>query len=287
MREPIYLKELTKIACRIRKKIIEMAYETRSGHIGPALSCVEILTALYFHFLKIDFKKESMRNWPDRDRFILSKGHAANALYATLYFRGGMSEAALRTFLSDGSFLGAHPTYPGIAGIEFATGSLGHGLSVAVGLALAAKRDRRSYRVIALLSDGECEEGSTWEAALSASQFKLDNLVVIIDFNKLQATGAIEEVMNLEPFLDKWKAFGFSTQRVDGHDIQQIVEALSKTGKEKSRRPQGRHPQGCPNVIVADTIKGKGIAFLENTVRSHYHVLTQEEHLKIIEGLSK
>lgn len=279
MRESRYLKELTGIACRIRKKIIEMAYETRSGHIGPALSCVEILTALYFHFLKIDFKKQDN---PNRDRFILSKGHAANALYATLYVRGEMSEAALRTFLSDGSFLGAHPTYPEIAGIEFATGSLGHGLSVAVGLALAAKRDRRSYRVIALLSDGECEEGSTWEAALSASQFGLDNLIVIIDFNKLQAIGAIEEVMNLEPFLNKWKAFGFSTQRVNGHDIQQIVEALSKTGKEKGRRPQDR-----PNVIVADTIKGKGISFLENTVRSHYHVLTTGEYLKIIEGLSK
>jgi transketolase len=275
MSEPAYLEELTRIARRIRRKIIEMAYETRSGHIGPALSSVEILTALYFHFLNSDFKRPED---PNRDRFILSKGHAANALYAALYVRGVMTERELRTFLSEGSFLGAHPTYPEIAGIEFATGSLGHGLPVAVGLALAAKRDRRSYRVITLLSDGECEEGSTWEAALSASQFKLGNLIVIIDFNKLQATSAVHKVMNLEPFLDKWKAFGFSTQRIDGHNIQQIVEALSKTDKEKAPRP---------NVIIADTIKGKGISFLENTVRSHYHVLTEKEYLRFMEDPAK
>ena len=272
MSEPILLEELTNVARQIRKKIIEMAYETRSGHIGPARSSVEILTVLYFHFLNSDFKRPQD---PDRDRFILSKGHAANALYATLYVRGVMTEKELHTFLSDGGFLGAHPTYPEIRGIEFATGSLGHGLSVAVGLALAAKRDLRPSRVVALLSDGECEEGSTWEAALSASQFKLDNLIVVIDSNKLQATGVIKEVMNLEPFLDKWKAFGFSAQRIDGHNIQQIVEALSKTEKEN-----GCRPQGLPNVIIADTVKGKGISFLENTVQSHYHVLSEEEYLK-------
>lgn len=265
--------KLETLALDIRKKIVGMAYDTRSGHIGSALSCVDILTALYFDFLNVDPKNPLADH---RDRFILSKGHAANALYCALAKRGFFPEALLGSYLSDDSPLSAHPPFFTLAGIEFATGSLGHGLSVGVGIALSGKRSGKSYRTVVLLSDGECDEGSTWEAALSASQLKLDHLIAIVDYNKIQAFGKTEEVINLEPFSDKWKAFGFSVQEIDGHSMKEIVESLYKIPIEKNR----------PNLILAHTIKGKGISFLENTIRSHYEVLSKAQFEKAIEGLT-
>lgn len=266
-------KKLEKIALDIRQKIVEMAYDTRSGHIGSALSCIDILTALYFEFLNVNPKNPLADH---RDRFILSKGHSANALYCTLAKRGFFPEEVLESYLSDDSPLSAHPTFSTLAGIEFATGSLGHGLSVGVGIALSGKQSGKSYRTVVLLSDGECDEGSIWEAAMSAAQFKLDHLIAIVDYNKIQALGKTKEVINLEPFSDKWRAFGFSVQEIDGHSMKEITESLHKIPIKKNR----------PNLILAHTIKGKGISFLENTVRSHYEVLSQAQFEKAIEELT-
>ena len=247
----------------IRKDVLTMAFKSQVSHIGSALSCVDILTVLYFKILKINPKNPGAEN---RDRFILSKGHAAAALYAVLTEKEILDKNLLNTFCQKNSPLGAHPDI-GIAGIDVATGSLGHGLSIGAGMALAAKINSQDYRTFVLLSDGECQEGSTWEAAAFASQYKLDNLVALVDYNKLQSLGKIKEIINLEPFKEKWEAFGWSVKEVNGHDTSEIVEALKELPFAESK----------PSILIANTVKGKGCTFMENSPIFHYRIPSNKE----------
>lgn len=244
---------------------MKMFYESQEGHIGSCLSCVDILTVLYSKILKIDPKKPEAEN---RDRFILSKGHAAAALYAALAERGFFDKNLLGKYCRSGEKIAGHPTRGCLPGVEASTGSLGHGLSMGAGLALAAKRDKKSHRVFILMSDGECDEGSVWEAALFASHHKLDNLVGIIDYNKFQAYGRTNEVLNLEPFSEKWQSFGWGAKEINGHDFSEIEKNLSQV-------PFG---SGKPTLLIAHTVKGKGISFLEDKLESHYRHLSKEDY---------
>lgn len=253
-----------RIAREIRKKIVKMIFNSQTSHIGSALSCVDILAVLYYNILAID--PENPQD-PGRDRFILSKGHAASALYATLAQRGFFPEEVLKEYCIDGGRLPGHSTMGSVPGVEVSTGSLGHGLPMGIGMALAAKHNGGWYRIFVLLSDGECDEGSTWEGAMFASHHKLDNLVAIVDYNKLQAFGRIKEVVDLEPLRDKWVAFGWAVKEIDGHNFAQIEEALHKTPFEKNK----------PSMIIAHTIKGKGVSFMENQIAWHYKSPNQEQ----------
>ncbi len=253
------LKSLEDIAKEIRKKIVVMCVHAGGGHIAPSLSSVEILVALYFKILKID--KNNYKN-DNRDRFILSKGHASAALYAILAEKNIINKDILNTFCQKGSILGGHPEMHLVPGVEFSSGSLGHGLSFGAGMAFAGKLDKMDYRVFALLSDGECQEGTVWEAALFASHHKLDNLIAIIDHNKLQSLDRINNILSLEPFGDKWKSFGWEVREVDGHDLPQICDVLTPVPFSKNK----------PSVLIAHTIKGKGISFMCNTPIWHYRL---------------
>lgn len=246
-------------------RLVEASHRTSAPHLGSCLSCVDILTALYFGVLRVDPSDPSNKA---RDRFILSKGHAAPALYWTLAMRGFFPETDMDRFCADGSVLNEHPPAPGyLSGVEAATGSLGHGLPLGLGMALAAKIGNSDYRVFALLSDGECNEGSVWEGAMFAPAHNLERLAVIVDFNKWQATGRSEEVMALSPLVDKWRAFGWNASEVDGHDVGKLVELLSQV-------PDG---SGKPVAIIAHTVKGKGISFMEDDNNWHYRIPTAEE----------
>ena len=260
--------ELERIARSVRKKTFLMIFHAGSGHIAPSLSSVEILVALYFKILKIDKNNFKDNN---RDRFILSKGHASAALYAVLAKKGFIDEKILNTFCQKGSILGGHPEAHLIPGVEVSTGSLGHGLSFGVGMALAGKLDRKDYRVFTLLSDGECQGGSVWEAAMFASHHKLDNLIAIIDHNKLQSLGQIDNIVSLKPFADKWKSFGWGVREVNGHNISEIIDALERAPFSKDK----------PSVLIAHTTKGKGISFMENVPIWHYR-MPNEDELKIV-----
>lgn len=260
--------ELEEVAKNIRKKIFLMSYRAGSGHIAPSFSCVEILVALYFKVLNID---KNNLNDTNRDRFILSKGHASSALYSILSEKGIIEEKLLDTFCQKDGILGAHPEAHLIPGVEVSTGSLGHGLSFGDGIALAGKIDNKNYRVFVLLSDGECQEGSVWEAAAFASQHKLDNLVAIVDYNKLQSLGRTDEIISLEPFCDRWKSFGWSVKEVDGHDISQIVDNMGLLPYTKNK----------PNVLIAHTVKGKGISYMENVPLWHYRIPKTNEEIEI------
>jgi transketolase len=260
--------ELKNIAREMRKKILIMCFHAGGGHIAPSLSSVEILVALYFKILKID--KNNLKDG-NRDRFILSKGHASAALYAVLAEKGIIDRKILNTFCQKGSILGGHPEAHLIPGVEASTGSLGHGLSFGAGLAFAGKLDKKDYRVFVLLSDGECQEGSVWEAAMFASHHKLDNLVAIIDHNKLQSLGQVDDIVSLKPFVDKWKAFGWEVREVNGHNISEIVGALEGVPFSKNK----------PSVLIAHTIKGKGISFMENVPIWHYR-LPNDDEMKIV-----
>lgn len=256
--------DLKSIAKRIRGTLVEMSHRTGAAHLGSALSCVDILVALYWGVLKLDPKDY---NSPSRDRFILSKGHAASALYATLYFRGFYSKELLDTYAEDGGVLGEHPIPYSIPGLEVATGSLGHGLSIGIGMALAGRIQNNNYRVYVLMSDGECNEGSVWEAALFAPAHRIENVVAIIDYNKWQATGKSNEVMALVPLKDKWRSFGWSVYETDGHDIEKLAQILKNI-------PDGT---GRPVSVIAHTIKGKGVSFMEDDNNWHYRIPTKEE----------
>lgn len=245
------------LAHRVRRHSVRMIHRAKSSHLGSSLSMVELLVALYGGILRVDPKQT---DWPKRDRFILSKGHACVAYYAILAELGFFPLEWLDTFYQNGSRLAGHATFPYVPGIEISTGSLGHGLSIATGMALAAKRDGEQYRVFCLLSDGECDEGSTWEPILFAPQHKLDNLIAIVDYNKIQALGTVKEVMDLEPFADKWQAFGWAVREVDGHNLASIEDALYQIPYEAGR----------PSCIIAHTVKGKGISFMENSLLWHY-----------------
>jgi len=256
----------------IRADIISMLGQSGSGHPGGSLSAADIVAALYFGVMRID-PRDPRKS--DRDRFILSKGHAAPVLYAALAQRGYFSREELSTLRKLGSRLQGHPDMNKLPGVEMSTGSLGQGLSVANGIALAGKLDGLDYRVYVLMGDGENQEGQIWEAAMAAAHYKLDNVTAFLDHNKLQIDGPIEEVMSPEPLADKWRAFGWDVQVIDGHDMEQILQAL-----EKASAVQGR-----PQMIVAETVKGKGISFMENMAGWHGVAPKPEETQKALEEL--
>jgi transketolase len=241
-----------------------MTHRANSSHIGSCLSIADLLAVLYGGQLRVD---PTRPQWEERDRFILSKGHAAAALYAALAERGFFPLSWLETYCRDGSHLAGHVTSPGVHGVEVSTGSLGHGLSIACGMALAAKRDARSHRIFVLLSDGECDEGSTWEAALFAPHHHLDNLIAIVDYNKIQSLGSVKEVLDLNPLPAKWRAFRWGVREINGHDFAQIRDCLQDVPFEPER----------PSCIIAHTVKGKGISFMENKLAWHYKSPNREE----------
>ena len=257
--------ELNRVAQTIRKRTIETSARATIPHLGSCLSCVEILTVLYWHELNIDPRKPDS---PNRDRFVLSKGHGAPVLFQVLAERGFFPVEWLSAFGKPGSVFHEHPPKPGyIPGVEAATGSLGHGLPMALGMALAQRIKGIQNRCYALLSDGECNEGSIWEAAMMAAGQNVSHLTAIVDYNKWQATGRSQEIMALEPLAAKWEAFGWHAQQIDGHDFQAIKKALDAARSETKK----------PSVIVADTIKGKGISFMEDDNNWHYRTPNAEE----------
>ncbi|GAQ25056.1 MULTISPECIES: transketolase [Tepidanaerobacter] len=267
------IEELNKKALIIRRHIIEMITEAGSGHPGGSLSSADILTALYFHVMNIDPKNPK---WPERDRFVLSKGHAAPVLYATLAERGYFPKEELMTLRKTGSMLQGHPDMKVTPGVDMTTGSLGQGLSCANGMALAGKLDKKDYRVYVLMGDGELEEGQIWEAAMTSAHYKLDNLTAFVDHNGLQIDGPIEKVMSPEVVQDKFKAFGWNVIDIDGHNIAQIIEATEKAKQVK----------GKPTVIVAKTIKGKGVPFMENQAGWHGKAPSREQAEEALKALS-
>lgn len=251
------------MAQRIRRHVLMMTSRAGSSHVGSNFSMVELLAVLYGEVLRVD---ASNPQWPARDRFILSKGHACASLYAVLAEHGFFPIEWLDTFYQNGSLLAGHATC-GIPGIEVSTGSLGHGLSIGVGMALAAQRSAQSQRVFTLLSDGECNEGAVWEAALSAAHHRLANVIAIIDYNKIQAMGAVKDVLALEPFAAKWQAFGWAVREIDGHDVAAIRATFRQLPFEAGR----------PNCVIAHTIKGKGVSFMEHNLLWHYRTPRGDE----------
>ena len=265
--------DLAQIAKTLRRHIIKMTATAGSGHPGGSLSAVEIVTALFFGVLR---HRPSDPQWVERDRFILSKGHAAPLLYAALAESGYFPVEELATLRKLGSMLQGHTDRTRTPGVEMSSGSLGQGLSFGVGTALAARLNSQSYRVYVLLGGGECDEGQVWEAAMAAAHFKLDNLVAIVDHNKQQIDGWNREVMNLEPLPDKWRSFGWEVIEVDGHDFSQILAAFEKAEQIK----------GQPTVIIAHTVKGKGVSFMENNLQFHGKAPTPEQAEKALEELA-
>lgn len=262
--EMMQVQELKLKSIQYRRSIVDMIKTSGAGHTGGSLSCVDVLNVLYNHVMKID---PAHTHDPNRDRYIQSKGHSVEALYAVLAGRGFFPESDLKTLNQYNSPYIGHPTRS-INGIEQNTGALGHGLSLAVGTALAAKMDGKSYRVFTLLGDGELAEGSSWEALMTAAHYKLDNLTIIIDRNRLQITGSTESVNALEPLEAKFSAFGAAVCQVDGNDVEALVNLFSMLP----------FVMGKPNLIIANTIKGKGISFMQDTVKWHHRVPTEDEY---------
>ncbi|SDZ38454.1 transketolase [Evansella caseinilytica] len=263
---------LKRKAVEIRKSLIEMIYEAGTGHTGSSLSNTDILTALYYSVMKVDPRNPA---WEERDRYIQSKGHAVESYWAVLADKGFFPKEELKTFSSFNSRLIGHPNNK-VPGVEMNTGALGHGLSISVGMALAAKLDNKAYRVFTLMGDGELAEGSVWEAAMAASQYQLDNLIGIIDRNRLQITGNTCDVMNNEPLDKKWESFGWDVVEVNGHDFAELTEALNVTTAN-----------GKPTMVIANTIKGKGISLAENVAGWHHHVPSKEEYDLAMKELSE
>ncbi len=259
------VQELEKIANQVRIGIVKEVYHGKSGHPGGSLSCADILTVLYFNQMNIDPKVPDSQA---RDRFVLSKGHASPALYSTLAERGYFDKEKLLTFRGIDSVLQGHPDMKHIPGVDMSTGSLGQGLSCANGMAMASKLNKDGNRVYCLVGDGEIEEGQIWEAAMSASHYKLDNLCVIVDNNNLQIDGSIEEVMSSYPIDEKFKSFGFHVINIDGHSIEKIINAFNEAKTIK----------GKPTAIIAKTIKGKGVSFMENQVGWHGKAPNEEQY---------
>ena len=268
------IKELENKAKIIRRHIIEMISRCGSGHPGGSLSSADILTVLYFHKMKHDPKNPK---WDERDRFVLSKGHAAPVLYATLAEAGYFPKSYLKTLRQIGSSLQGHVDMISLAGIEMSTGSLGQGFSAANGMALALRMDKKNNHVYVVIGDGESQEGQIWEAAMTAGHYKLDNLTVILDHNKYQIDGHVEEIKGIQPIADKWRAFRFNViDGVNGHDIKSVIKALDDASKAK----------GNPTIIIAETIKGKGVSFMENNpLDFHGKAPTKEEVIKALEEL--
>ena len=265
--------ELRDLARRIRVHAVRMTHRGKSSHVGSVLSIADVLAVLYGGALRVDPKRP---DWPDRDRFILSKGHAGAGVYAVLAERGFFPTSLLETHYQDGSKLCGHVSHIGLPGVELSTGSLGHGLSIGTGMALVAKRDGLPWRTFVLLSDGECDEGSTWEPVLFAPHHGLDNLVAIVDYNKIQSLAPVKDTLELEPLADKWRAFGWTVTEVDGHDIPALLAAFD-SGL--------RTPDSGPRCIIAHTTKGKGVSFMEDTVLWHYRTAKGEEFDKALREL--
>ena len=263
--------ELKQHANNIRKNILTEVYSAKSGHPGGSLSAADILTEIYFE--QMDINKDNV-NTIDRDRFVLSKGHASPLLYATLAEKGLLDED-LKTFRNINSKLQGHPNMNYVAGVDMSTGSLGQGISCAVGMAISNKVDQNNHRIYVLLGDGECEEGEVWEACMAASHYKLDNLCAVLDYNHLQIDGNIDDVISPEPFASKFEAFGWEVLNVNGHDFEQLRNAFNQAKQVKDK----------PTVIIAHTIKGKGVSFMENNYAWHGAAPNDEQYEQAMEEL--
>lgn len=267
------IKIINKKALKVKELILTISHKAHVGHIGSALSIADILTVLYTKILHINPGKT---RHPDRDRFILSKGHAVAALYSILYLQGFITKKSLNSYCRNNGTLGEHPEFT-IPGIELSTGSLGHGLSVGVGMAMAAKLNNKGYKTYVLISDAECNEGEIWQAAAVAAHHRLNNLIVIIDNNHVQALGKTKEVLNYEPLADKWTAFGWNTVESDGHDIKSLCSVFAGLVKQQDK----------PTVIIANTIRGKGVSFMQHKIQWHYLSTTNDQYHQAIAELRK
>ena len=270
--EEVEVVELQEKSRKVREDIIEEVYHAKSGHPGGSLSVADILTVLYFKEMNINPENP---NWEDRDRLVLSKGHCSPALYSCLANRGFLPVEDLKTFRNINSYLQGHPDKNKVPGVDMTTGSLGQGLSCANGMAIAGKMNQKDYRVYCILGDGEIEEGQIWEAAMAANKYKLDNLCVVIDNNNLQIDGTIEEVMSSYPIDEKFRSFGFEVIHMDGHDIEEIIKAFEVAKNVKDK----------PTCIIAKTIKGKGISFMENQAGWHGKAPNDEQYKQAIQSL--
>lgn len=264
--------ELSEVAMDLRRTVVEMIHRAASGHPGGSLSAAEIVAALYFHQLRID---PARPDWPERDRFILSKGHAAPLLYATLARRGFFPVEELATLRQLGSRLQGHPDRLKTPGVEMTAGFLGHGISIGVGLALAARLNGMDYRTYVLVGDGEIQAGVIWEGAMEAAKCRLSNLTVILDYNNVQLDGPVHEIMPIAPVVDKWRAFNWAVIEINGHNVRQVLEALDGA----------MDIHDCPTIIVANTTKGKGVSFMENQSRWHGRAPNDEEYAQALAEL--
>ena len=255
------------LAWLIRRNGLEMSRISRGSHIGSVFSVAEIIAVLYTGILHVDPKNPQM---PERDRLILSKGHAGSAVYAALAETGFFPVEELKNHYANGSILSGHVSHKGIPGVEVSTGSLGHGLSIGAGMAMGARMNGEDWRTWVVLGDGECDEGSVWEAALQAAQFRLDRLVAVVDYNHMQSLFTVEKTLQLEPFEDKWRDFGWNAESVDGHDVRALRAAFE--------RAMGNAGSGKPSVVLAHTVKGKGVSFMENNILWHYRTPQGEEY---------
>ena len=265
--QPIDASDPRVLAWLIRRHGLEMTHLSRGSHIVAIFSVAEIMAVLYTGVMNVNPAEPAM---PDRDRLILSKGHAGAAVYAALAERGFFPVEELKTHYANGSRLSGHVSHKGVPGVEFSTGSLGHGLAVGAGMALGAKMDKAPWRTYVILGDGECDEGSVWEAALQAHQYQLDNLIAVVDHNRMQSLDFCEKTIALEPFADKWRDFGWQVQVVDGHDVAALQAAFA--------RAKNNLGGGKPSVIIAETTKGKGVSFMENDILWHYRTPQGEEY---------
>ena len=255
------------LAWLIRRNGLEMSHLSRGSHIGSVFSVAEIIAVLYTRVLRVDPKRP---DWPERDRMVLSKGHAGSAVYAALAETGFFPVETLKTHYGNGSVLSGHVSHKGVPGVEVSTGSLGHGLGISAGLALGAKMDGAQWRTYTVMGDGECDEGSVWESALQAAQFGLDRLIAVVDYNHMQSLTTVEKTLRLEPFEQKWRDFGWNAMSTDGHSIDALTDAFEWA--------RGQAGSGKPSVILAHTTKGKGVSFMENNILWHYRTPQGEEY---------
>lgn len=263
------------LAYRVRRHAVEMTHVGKSSHVGAVLSMADILAVLYNDIMNVDAKNPK---WKERDRFILSKGHAGAGIYAVLAEKGFFPIENLKTHYQNGSLLSGHVSHKGISGVEVSTGSLGHGLPIGAGMAYAAKLDEKKFKTYVVLSDGECDEGSNWEAILFSAHHKLNNLIAVIDYNKIQSLDLVENTIKLEPFAQKWESFGWEVKKVDGHNIPELIKTFQEINSSPSEKP---------TCVIADTIKGKGISFMENTVLWHYRTVQVDEYHVALKDLEK
>lgn len=266
-------KQLKLIAEKNRKRLLEVVFKAKAGHIGGDLSCLNVLTALYYNVLNIDSTQPKMT---DRDRFVMSKGHCVEALYVTLEGKGFLKSEVMDTLGKYGSILSGHPTIE-VPGIEVNTGALGHGLPIGVGMAIAAKMDKKDYKTYVLMGDGEQGEGSIYEAAMAGNQYKLDNLVAIIDRNTLQISGTTEQVMSLESINDRWSAFGWDVKEMNGDDMEDILKTFDSID----------YNNGKPHLLISHTTKGRGVSFMEGIAKWHHGVPSAEQYEQAIKEISE